>query len=174
MKKTVTLVELIIAIVLMGIVVLGAISFDLASRTFFKSSERKVNVVNDLTFVLEHLQKNIMNGKGTVDNPALVWDGATVLTISQDDGTGTLTGLKTVTYTFNKTAGVNQVIFTDTSPQVLTRRLEDFNGFDVNDFGFYMKDMTFLDNPAEEEDVRENPSVAVREQYFFPLIQSCT
>ncbi len=170
MKKAISLVELIIAVILMGVIILGAFSFDLASRGFFRSSETKVEVVNDLTFVLEHLHKNIMQGVGTVDNPALVWNsGSGVLTINQDDGAG---GTTPVTYEFDPAA--NTITFG--ANDVLTRRLEALDlssdiGVDA-DSAFYINEMVFQYDPASDTDPRENPQATIKEQYFFPSGQS--
>jgi len=88
MKKSITLIELIIAIALMGTILVGVMSFDAASRKFFRSSERKVDVINDLTFVLEHIHKNVFNGIGYIDDPAIIVASPTAdvftLTIRQD------------------------------------------------------------------------------------------
>jgi len=173
MKKAITLIELLIGVVLMGVVVLGAISFDIASKTFFKSTERKVNVLNDLTFVLEHLHKNIMQGGGTVTNLsaslALDWSG-NVLTINQSTGA-------TVSYTFD--VNNHTIVFNNGITSVtLTSRLESLgNNVRVEpapDFGFAIDTMGFIDNPNNVYHVRENPRVQIEEQYFFPLVQSCS
>ncbi len=71
MKKSATLAELIVAIVLLGVIVLGISSFHLASDAFLRSSETKVEVVNELTFVLEHLHKNILQAKGDITCPGM-------------------------------------------------------------------------------------------------------
>jgi len=64
-KTAITLIELIIAISLMSVVVLGAISFDSLSRKIVNSSERKAVVANDLTLALDYLQKSINYSVGT-------------------------------------------------------------------------------------------------------------
>jgi len=69
MKKiAVTLVELIISLVLLSIVVLGAISFSIATTEFLGSSEKESEVLNDLTYVLDHIQKHVLHGIGDQTN----------------------------------------------------------------------------------------------------------
>ena len=76
LKKAITLVELLISVTLMGIIVLGAIAFHLAGERFLVSSETKARVLNDLSFVLQHLQKNILLATGSADNPGINVDAA--------------------------------------------------------------------------------------------------
>lgn len=71
MKSSATLVELIIAITLLALIILAAGTFDIASRYFLRSSETKVECINDLTYVLEHLHKNILQATGSVGDLGL-------------------------------------------------------------------------------------------------------
>jgi len=59
MNKATTLIELVIAIALMAVVVLGAVVFDVSSHKFFSSSERKTAVLNDMALVLDNLHKDV-------------------------------------------------------------------------------------------------------------------
>ena len=72
MRKSATLMELMIAVVLLALIVLAAGSFEVASRYFLRSTETKVDALNELTFVLEHLHKNILLGIGDNADPANV------------------------------------------------------------------------------------------------------
>ena len=72
MKKTsVTLVELIISLILLSIIVLGAIAFSIVTTEFLGSSERKSEILNDLTFLLDHIQKHVLYGIGDQTNVTL-------------------------------------------------------------------------------------------------------
>lgn len=84
MKKSVTLVELIISIVLLGVIVLGATAFHLSSERFLSSSEKKTQVLNDLTFILQHLHKNILLATGDITDRGIDPSGVTTLRIRQD------------------------------------------------------------------------------------------
>jgi hypothetical protein len=68
--KTLTLAELIIAISLLAVIILGASSFDLGSRQMLRASERKTQILNEATLILDHVSKNALLGIGDVDNPA--------------------------------------------------------------------------------------------------------
>lgn len=65
-KRAITLPELIIALILAGIAVLGAISFEVASREFFRSANRRVGVLNQASLIMDHITKNALRGIGDV------------------------------------------------------------------------------------------------------------
>ncbi|MBP7088777.1 MAG: hypothetical protein KBB01_05725 [Candidatus Omnitrophica bacterium] len=71
MKKAVTLMELLIAVGLLMVVILGATSFHFASTEFLWSSERKADILNEFTLVLENLDKNIKLATGDIDNQGI-------------------------------------------------------------------------------------------------------
>lgn len=95
MRKSATLMELMIAVVLLALIVLAAGSFEVASRYFLRSTETKVEALNELTLVLEHLHKNILLGIGdnaVPGNVGIVLDDSTgvpILSIRQDTNVGT-------------------------------------------------------------------------------------
>jgi type II secretory pathway pseudopilin PulG len=87
-KKTVTLMELIIALSILGIVVLGAMSFDQAARGFLRSSERQTAIVNDATLATDHMAKMGLTAIGDAGLPA-IYTAGNVLYMQQDsDGNG--------------------------------------------------------------------------------------
>ncbi|MFH1504267.1 MAG: hypothetical protein ABIH08_02610 [Candidatus Omnitrophota bacterium] len=67
MKKTLTLVEIIIAIVLLAVIVLSASAFDFVSRGFLYSADRKAKVLNEFTYVIDHFSKYIPLATGHMD-----------------------------------------------------------------------------------------------------------
>ena len=91
MRKSVTLVELIICMILLGVIVLGAIAFHLSAERFLSSSEGKTQVLNDLTFVLQHLQTNVLLATGDITDIGIDATGITILRLRQDkDAAGNL------------------------------------------------------------------------------------
>lgn len=66
-----TLIELILALALLMVIILGVTAFDVASREFLRSSRRKAQVLNEAVFILEHIAKRAISGIGDVSNPAL-------------------------------------------------------------------------------------------------------
>jgi Tfp pilus assembly protein PilV len=70
-RKGITLIELLLAIVLLMVIVLGAGTFSLGSRRFLQSSERKTKVLNDLTFILERISKSVLIATGDINNQGI-------------------------------------------------------------------------------------------------------
>ena len=194
LKKSVTLVELLISITLLGIIVLGAVAFHLAGERFLSSSERKVQVLNDLTFILQHLHKNVLSGTGDYNNPGIDASAARVLVIRQDiDAAGNpnftpadYTDDRIAVYTFGIAASPNSIMFSDddgTTWEELTRCFIDLgapNAFAVNviDGGVEITNLALRLNPASSKNDSTNPEVTTRDTggnrtvYYYPLIHS--
>ncbi len=83
-----TLVELVIAIMLLGVLVLSFFSIDLFTRGHAQDSERRAQLQNVLTFVIEHMKKNIT---GTASSGGAVGDpGAAPLNFTAIAGENSL------------------------------------------------------------------------------------
>lgn len=57
-----TILELIIALVVTSFVVLGFTSFSFFSRSQVLSADKRLKITNDVFYVLEHMQKHIIQG----------------------------------------------------------------------------------------------------------------
>ena len=196
-KKAITLVELIIAISLFGLIIAGVMAFDSASREFFQSSERATDVLNELTFVLEHIQKNVMLAIGDADDSGMTLTNPRVgdytLVIRQD--INRVNGVINNTpedysddrfVTYNIDSGQNTIsvaeLFDGAAyvPEVLTRKLFLDPNSTYSTVDFTLKDdlelqiiaLALLFDISKPEDPRTNPRVEVKDQSFFPLSQS--
>ena len=69
--KSVTLLELLIAIVLLSIVTIGLSSIDLFSRNHVLSADRRAKLQNEASLALEHMSKHIGQAIGDFNNPAV-------------------------------------------------------------------------------------------------------
>ena len=70
--KGITLMELVVAMVLLAVIVLGATAFDSASHSFFAESRRKAHVVNEMSLILEHIGKYTEQAVGNKDDPGIL------------------------------------------------------------------------------------------------------
>lgn len=70
-KKSVTLLELLIAISLLGILLLAFTSIDLFSRYHVLTADRRAQVQNEASSVIEHMTKNVLQGVGNIIQPPL-------------------------------------------------------------------------------------------------------
>lgn len=97
MKKSITLAELMIAITLLAVVILAAGAFDIASKGFLRSSDRKAKVINELSYVTDHLQRIILLATGDANDPGIIASG-TNLTLRLDISPVTFLPRNTPTY----------------------------------------------------------------------------
>ena len=70
-QKSLTLFELLIAIALLSLMVLGFVSIDLFSRHHVLTSERRAQVQNEVSYVLEHMAKQISRAIGNANQPTV-------------------------------------------------------------------------------------------------------
>ena len=63
----ITLIELIVALILMFIVVLGISSIDVFSHRHVITAERRAKLQNEATFLLEHMAKNVATAVGNAN-----------------------------------------------------------------------------------------------------------
>ncbi|MCF7869874.1 MAG: prepilin-type N-terminal cleavage/methylation domain-containing protein [Candidatus Omnitrophica bacterium] len=166
MKNSLTLIELIIAIVLLGVIVLGAPAVYNASLGFLRSSNRKAQVLNDLTYLLDHLDKNVYLATGWIGSPAVSTSGNSRIDITQSSGS--------VRYTFNPEA--HTVTFRDASgsTHILTKRLIQAPTINFNPaIGILTVDNIVLRyDPDSSADPKDNPSVNITSQKFSTPMQS--
>ena len=70
-NKSVTLLELLLAVALMSLVVLGFTSIDIFSRQNVVASDRRARIQNTVAFCMAHMSKYIGNAMGSKNNPPL-------------------------------------------------------------------------------------------------------
>jgi type II secretory pathway pseudopilin PulG len=70
-KKSVTLIELIISIIILGIIILAVAQLDFFSNASVVYGQRRVRLTNEASLALEHITRNLRQAIGTVINPAV-------------------------------------------------------------------------------------------------------
>ncbi|MCK5492793.1 MAG: hypothetical protein KAJ14_06765 [Candidatus Omnitrophica bacterium] len=182
MKKTFSLIELIISITLMGVIVLGAMSIYYAGQQIFISADRKTDVLNEFTYVIEVINKNVLMASGDASNPGLSLDlaipGARIgIVIRQDisnigfPGSGTPNNTpfdysddRVIVYWF-----VNNAIILDeyggvSGEEYVSRRFSGLGGsiplgFVLRDGGVEIQNLAFRFDPSQPIDPHDNPQV---------------
>ena len=94
MKKSITLVELLLASAVMGVVVSLAVSLDATARRLMKSSDLTVMTMNEASYVIEHIQRNLSLAHGYIStagtftglNPSPPFTDQQQLQIRRDGG----------------------------------------------------------------------------------------
>lgn len=72
-NKAITLLEFILGIILFSSIILAAVSFDLVSGRLLKITEQETVVLNEMTGVLDHIQKHLDRVSGDLNNPGIVF-----------------------------------------------------------------------------------------------------
>jgi hypothetical protein len=83
-KQSVTLMELLICMALLGMVVLGVFSIDTFSRHHLTDSGNRAKVQSDVSLILEHMARNIPLAVGDTDNYPLRFQASRRLLIRID------------------------------------------------------------------------------------------
>lgn len=92
--KSVTLLELLIAIVLLSVIVLGLTSIDIFSRHHVVDADRRAKLQNEIYFLMEHMTRNVVgvpvvtggnNSGGAIGNE-IINGSDTVIDIATDSG----------------------------------------------------------------------------------------
>ena len=76
--------ELLISISLFAVIILGVTAFNVGSRFFLESVDRKVKVLNEVTLILHHIDRNMKLAVGDIDTPAVNIVNPTTVQIRQD------------------------------------------------------------------------------------------
>ena len=71
LNKSLTLVELLIAVCIFSLIVVGFSNIDTFSRYHVLSSDRRIKLQNDAAYVLEHMAKNISKAIGDANQAAV-------------------------------------------------------------------------------------------------------
>ncbi len=182
-KKSLSLLEVVLAMVMLGMIVLAATSLDVASVEFFKSSNRKVEVINEVSLVMNHVEKSAISAHGWINNPGFgimsggdgIWfrlDG------SRPPSPSDYTDDDYVFYRFD--SGTNQIeyckansmiSFSSACPgqsQILSNRIETCTFSYPADSVVVQAEITGIYDPAgPAADERENPHVQMRSMFFL-------
>jgi len=163
MKKSVTLMELIMAIALMGVVVLGVTSFDVGSRRFLQASERKTQVLNEATLIMDRISRDALTAVGTV-NAAAVTVAANTITINQDTNQDGIADT-VVSYTM---AGNQIQRIVGANAEVLTNRATGFVPAAVVNSNTARVMINLLFNPAQPQNAFDNPLITIESSIEVP------
>ena len=162
MKKAISLVELVIAISLMGVVVLGATVFDISSHKFMRSAELKTAVTNELHLVLDYMQRDVANS--TTSFSSISVGSGSGLRMFYDVGTPSSPGTNNVTYVFGNfsTTSVERCNTAGTCTVLSQRFILGVPPFTIlNNYSATVTTPTVRYNPSIAMDNSNNPQVSV-------------
>jgi len=87
-RKALTLIELLIAVILISVLLLAVISMDRFTRHHMVSSDRRSKLQNEVSLAIDHMSKNILNAIGDTVRPPFNFraDGFTVQVDTSGNG----------------------------------------------------------------------------------------
>ncbi len=115
--KAITLIELLVSIVLLGMVVVGLFNIDLFSRQQFLAIDRKAKLQNEAVYALSHISKQLARAIGDVNNPPVTFTYASGMTSviratidATPDGLRNFANDANVSYCYNSTGCNNPAV----------------------------------------------------------------
>ncbi|MCK4918062.1 MAG: hypothetical protein KAS51_07600 [Candidatus Omnitrophica bacterium] len=173
MKKTISLVELIIAITLMGVIVMGAMSIYYLGQKILTSADNKMTVLNEFTYVIEMINKDVLLASGDRTN-----QGLTLVTSAGNDGLSIRQDISLATGLSNQTpddySDDRTVIYWFEGPPnrriistisgVTSNHLVNLHGTEplclvFRDGGVEIKNLAIRLDPSKPFDPQDNPQV---------------
>jgi hypothetical protein len=192
-NKSITLMELLIALVLMGLVILGINSITIFSRYQLISLDRRIKVQNDLSFCLDHIAKRglstIGNEKVFGEKTAVVIETDTSLALYIDAPRSSL-GIRDVNdywikYTFDKSS--NRLLYCSNcgassaclncreegKEEVLSGIITSFKpGKNFSEGNYVYVKISGRWDPSKEKDSVDNPEVIMRSTIYLPSVST--
>lgn len=197
MRKSITLIELIISIVLIGVTVVAAFGLFTAASSFYTATDRKTVLLNELNYLIDHIDKSVYMSVGAWGvRPAIMVTTAGsadfTVNIFQDldlngnplNTPGNFNDDRVVRYIFdirNNTVTYQVARNLTASPvfsRVLTQRLIENprNPLDISvtqELGFLTINNLFLSYvPGQPHNPRSNPEANTSSQVFGTFMQS--
>ena len=130
MKKAISLIELVLAMSVIGVIMLATTNLETTARRFLSASDRVAQVMNEANYVMDHIQKYVCRTDGYVDtagafigvdpDPPFINATSLSVNIDEDNNPADFASDTTVTYSLNG----NAVEFDDGSgaPEVISSR----------------------------------------------------
>ncbi len=155
--KATTLIELILALSLVGVILLAAGSFDLVARKFFRSSDIKSQLLGEAGTILEYIAKDVMETRGDPNNIGVFINAGQLLLKQKPPDIPVTYALDTATHILTACTPAECITL---SRRVVTFDLNN-NPLPVYDKGFVRFGVTVRANPAAPVDFKTNPEVTL-------------
>jgi Tfp pilus assembly protein PilV len=195
-NKSVTLVELIIAIVLVSVIILGINSVNIFSRYHLISSDHRAKLQNDVSFVLEHMTKEVSKAIG---NEAITFSGFgsgsvisitdnTSLTIFIDatqDGIRNTANDYWIKYNLDTADDKHELTYCAKCPdkacacsttdglEILSKKITGFSpSVDFTKGNYVTVDITGRWDPSNDKVSQDNPEISMRATINLPSVST--
>jgi len=185
-----TLMELIIALVLLSMIILGITNLEIFCRHAFMSTDRKTKVTNEATYILEHMSKFIGNAIGDGSDypvsvsPAIggcdrfvrVW---TKVNLSEP---GKAAADREIAYCFNNTAHTvtfyprirtwPDLVSEDHSKETLSRNVYEWDAMFDSHQAYVNATVTVCWNATTECGSVDNPRIKLDTRISMPAVSA--
>jgi hypothetical protein len=175
--KSVTLLELLISLSLLGLLVLGISTLNTFSSYQVISTDRQARLQNEISLVLRHMAKNIRQAIGDVSNTTVsVYANKTVAVYVDNASAGT-PGLRDgfdslIAYLWNATS--YEVSWTDGSQtEVVSKKISAFNPAYTSGTNYVEVSATACWDPGQTQancGTIDNPSVTMADRIEMPSV----
>lgn len=195
-KKSVTLLELLIAISLLGILLLAFTSIDLFSRYHVRNEDIRMQLQNEASSVIEHMSKEVVkaigstviSGQEPVDLTAISGDTAIKVYIDYNQDGQRNAGDRWIAYRYSMTGNPNQryqiwyypnYVTSPNTYEVIARRISSFTpGRSSVTDNYVFVEVHACNVPCREGQLgcncgtRDNPLVEMRAQMKMPAVST--
>jgi hypothetical protein len=178
-KRSVTLIELLIAISLVGFLIIGISTIDNFARFHLMSSNRRSQIQNQTSYLLEHMAKNMI-GRETITS-GISGDSAVKVYIDYDSNGQRDSNDKQIAYRYRGSGGNYEVWYysnyTDNpaSYVVITNKIIGFSPtYDPSNNYFEMEITACWDPDGAPYacGTSDNPQIAIKTQIKMPAVSA--
>ena len=171
----VTLAELIIATVLIGLVLLTAASLDVASRRFYSRAEQGAVALNDISAAIEYMERDFQRTIGDVNAPGFTAfncggsysAGFQLLIDFDEDGIAEPPPAGDIYFTYCYSDANNVIDYTNNiETMTISRRVVDFSYSPPVPIGNVVVTLKARDDPDSGPDP-DNPDVTLQTGAYF-------
>lgn len=182
-----TLVELVVAVAILGVVLLAIQVIGDVSRDRLMTSDRKARTQNEASFILDHMTRNLERAIGSNALPGVDISGSSMIRVRVDRNDNGIPDDNTATswlsYVYN--AGTNQLTYSQNCQPVggpwpaggtvISNKVEAFSCNFISLNNFVNLEVTTCYNPAWTTPPcsdRANPTVTMRTRVVLPQVSS--
>ncbi len=175
--KSVTLVELLIAVVLLSVIVIGFSSIDTFSRLQVMSSDRRAKLQNDASYALEHMAKEISMAIGDFNyNPVTIEDSNKRIRVYIDANNDGQRNDYEIAYQYDSANYQIQYYspYPSVTPETISKKISacvfnhTWNGTKEN---FVKVDIAARWDPAQAVSL-DNPEISMKNHIYMPAVST--
>jgi len=186
-NKGMTLIELLIAVCIFGLIIAGISSIDTFCRYHVVSSDKRVKLQNDVSFILEHMAKEIGKAIGDANNlPVVIEDSNRRVKIYVDlasDGSSTgdgrmdTEGDRWIAYQYSDSPNYEIRYYYDYNGhpndyEVLSKKISSFSPAYTSGSDYVGIQLFACWDPSVAGGTLDNPSLEMKNRIYMPSVST--